>query len=86
MTYVMVPKNHPLYEFPYNLEDRVKDRINTINKMVGRNIDITVKKNKEIDVTYTLEFINDSFLKTHEKHLIELGFTLNKNIWSIELK
>jgi len=83
MTYVMIPKNHPIYEFPYNLEDRVKDRIKIINKIAGRNININVIKNKD---KYILNFINEKFLKDIEKQLIELGCKLNKNNWTLELK
>jgi len=86
MTYVMIPKNHPIYEFPYNLEDRIKDRINTINKLAGRNINITVKKSKDDEVIYTLEFVNEKFLKDIEKKLVDLGCKLNKNTWTLELK
>ena len=86
MTYVMVPKNHPIYEFPYNLEDRIKYRINIINKMAGRNINFNVTKNKDKEISYTIQFINDKFLKEIEKQLIDLGCKLNKNNWSLELK
>ena len=83
MTYVMIPKNHPLYEFPYNLEDRIKDRIKIINKIAGRNININVIKNKD---KYILNFVNEKFLKETEKQLFELGCKLNKNNWILELK
>jgi len=86
MTYVMIPKNHPLYDFPYNLEDRIKDRINTINKIAERNIDITVTKIKNKELIYKLEFVNDTFLKNNEKDILNLGWKLNNNIWILELK
>ena len=44
MTYVMIPFNHPIYKFPYNLEDRIKYYITNINKLVGRRVDVLVKK------------------------------------------
>jgi len=84
ITYVMIPKNHPIYEFPYNLEDRIKDRINTINKIIGKNININVIKNK--DITYTIEFDNDKNVKEYENKLLELDCKLEKNKWILELK
>ncbi len=84
-TYFMIPIDHPYYAFPYNLEDRVKDRIKQINKLAGRNIDITVTKSKEKDITYTLEFINEKFLNSVKDKLEKLGCILNKNTWSLLL-
>jgi hypothetical protein len=86
MTYVMIPKNHPIYEFPYNLEDRIKDRINTINKIIGRNINVDVIKNKDKEISYKLEFVNEKFLKDYEKQLLDLNCSLEKNKWILELK
>ena len=42
LTYIMIPFNHNDFEFPFNLEDRVKDRIKKINKIINRNIDIVM--------------------------------------------
>jgi hypothetical protein len=84
MTYIMIPKDHPIYEFPFNLEDRVKDRINTINKIVGRNLEIKVIKGKEMN--YTIEFFNEKFLKDFDKKLLELGCKIVKDKWTLELK
>ena len=86
ITYIMVPSDHPEYDFPYNLEDRVKDRINKINKIVGRNVDITVKKNKNKEVYYELIFKNDKFIEPFKKKVEELKWKLNKNEWLLELK
>lgn len=86
ITYMVIPKNHPIYEFPYNLEDRIKDRINTINNIAGRNININVIKNKDKEISYTLEFINEPFLKDLGHKLISLGCKLEKNNWTLELK
>ena len=86
ITYIVIPKNHPIYEFPYNLEDRIKDRMNTINTIAGRNINITVIKNKDKDISYTLEFVNEPFLKDVSNKLINLGCKLDKNNWKLELK
>jgi len=82
MTYVMIPIDHPEYEFPYNLEDRVKYKINEINKLAGRKVDVDVKKNK---LEYELTFKNDKFIDPVKKDIEKLGFNLNKNEWSLEI-
>jgi len=80
MTYVIIPKDHPLYDFPYNLEDRVKDRINKINNMAGRKIDFSVNKN------YEIKFKNEKFLDPIAKDLEKMNCKLNKNEWTLTLE
>jgi hypothetical protein len=80
MTYVIIPKDHPLYDFPYNLEDRVKDRINKINNMAGRKIDFSVNK------TYEIKFKNEKFLDPIAKDLEKMNCKLNKNEWTLTLE
>ncbi len=43
MTYVRIPANHPLYPFPYNLEDRVKYIINKIKSEIKVKLDVKTK-------------------------------------------
>jgi hypothetical protein len=85
-TYFMIPYDHPIYPFPYNLEDRVKNRINLINKISKRNVDITVKKNLTKDINYVLSFNNESFLLKNKSELENIGCILNKNIWTLILE
>jgi hypothetical protein len=64
-TYIMIPANHPLYPFPYNLEDRtkyIKDKLKEINS----KIDIDVKKNK---TTITITIKDDKVLKDNENEV-----------------
>jgi hypothetical protein len=84
-TYFMIPIDHPYYQFPYNLEDRIKDRINKINKLTERNIEINVIKNKEKEISYTLNFTNEKILTKIKDDLKKLGCVLNNNIWSLIL-
>jgi hypothetical protein len=45
LTYIMIPRNHPIYAFPYNLEDRVEWIINNIKKKIKiSNLNITTEK------------------------------------------
>lgn len=85
-TYFMIPFDHPIYEFPYNLEDRVKNRINSINKIAGRSMDIVVKKNKDKNITYNLVFNNEKFLLNLKNELENLGCKLNKTEWNLVLE
>jgi len=87
ITYMMIPKDHPMYPFPYNLEDRVKDKIKQINKIAGRNIESSVKKHKDDkdNMYYEILFTNDKYLKDSVQPLEKLGFKLNENTWTIIL-
>jgi hypothetical protein len=81
LTYVIIPSDHPIYPFPLNLEDRVKDRINKLNNIVGEKVDVSVKKNKD-PVSYTLEFKKYT---QFSNEIIKLGFTLENKTWICEL-
>jgi hypothetical protein len=82
-TYIMVPSNHPIYPFPYNLEDRLKFIISQINKIAGRQVDIIVKKqkNKQNYIQYEMTFTNADFLKDKKSNIEKIGFKLINNIW-----
>jgi hypothetical protein len=84
----MIPFNHSIYEFPFNLEDRVKYNINMTNKTLEKTMDITVKKLKggtflgtKLDsvTSYMLEIPNDKFVDTTK--LKKLGYSLNNDKW-----
>ena len=84
VTYVMIPKDHPVYPFPYNLEDRIKDTIKNINKYIDNNIDILVKKNKDNNIImYELSFKNNKILQSKYDLIKEYEFKLNieNNSW-----
>ena len=94
MTYVMIPANHSIYEFPFNLEDRIKYFIKETNKACDRQVDVQVKKlkggnflGKELkDVSsYELTFKNEKFIEKEtniQEKLNKLGYTLEKNLWT----
>jgi hypothetical protein len=59
-TYMMIPSNHPVYSFPYNLEDRV-EHITSIMKDNFENVkkgNIKIKKLKEL--SYRIESMYSS--------------------------
>ncbi len=88
ITYVMIPKNHPIYPFPYNLEDRIKYIIKNINKIVGYSIDVLVKKQKNKDnlIIYELTFQTNKKIEEHTKYIEKIGFKLTDNIWKCILE
>jgi hypothetical protein len=47
LTYLKIPFNHPKYEFPLNLQDRVDDRINRLNKKIPITLKIKTHKIKK---------------------------------------
>ena len=63
-TYMIIPNNHLLYIFPYNLEDRIKYVLNKINNIINFNINHTVKKvNNTYHITLDTKNININSIK-----------------------
>jgi len=87
ITYMMIPLNHPIYPFPYNLEDRIKYKMKQINKIADRPVDVITKKQKDKNdnTIYELSFKNDKYFKDSIKNLENLGFKLKDNNWIIIL-
>jgi hypothetical protein len=93
ITYIIIPANHPVYPFPYNLEDRIKSITKFVIKLSNdHKFDITVKNIKNgtfLDKTdkdlakYELSFNNNKYFVNKEKELENQGFKLIKNIWSL---
>ena len=77
LTYVMVPKNHKVYPFPYNLEDRKNYIIDELKDKIKFKFDIAVKETKKTinneNVTEYIIEIKDS------KNLDEFGELLKSN-------
>jgi len=95
ITYVMIPKNHPSFPFPFNLDDRVKYNKKEINKVLGRDEEIKVNKLKGGDFlgkkfpdlpSYELSFKNEKYItKEIIKELEKLGFSLEGKLWKKQL-
>lgn len=90
LTYVIIPFNHPLYKFPYNLEDRIDYIIQQIKKKINikLNISITSLKQNIINhsnkIEYPIYYIhikNDSQLQKYTDVLTSFDFQLNNNEW-----
>ena len=86
-TYVMIPKNHPIYKFPYNVHERVeyiKDLLN--KKSILKLTFITHKEGTTNNVKYKLELTYIRGLDEYEDLIKELGGILDgdKFIFLIE--
>ena len=85
MTYVMIPADHPLYTFPYNLEDRIKYVIQKVKDITQREFEHTVIKTNDgtfNDIknlkSYTLQIKKNSYIDENKSKMEKLGFKLNK--------
>lgn len=86
-TYIMIPKNHPLYQFPYNLEDRIEYIKEQINNSIKFKLDLSI--DKQIDkktklLSYIVKIKDSPKLKEFNKLLTkEFNAKLEKNNWTI---
>jgi superfamily II DNA or RNA helicase len=88
-TYVRIPSNHPLYPFPYNLEDRIKFITKKINNEIKHNINFKIEK---IDKksgpekgypSYKIIFEKDKKIQGIDDVLRENKAILENNQWII---
>ena len=82
LTYIMIPIDHPIYPFPYNLEDRIKFLKDNVKNLLDYDIEFKLEKEK---ISYELSFKNNKYIKDNDKKLQKLGFKLNNNIWAIKI-
>jgi DNA polymerase III delta prime subunit len=91
VTYVMIPSNHKIYTFPYNLEDRVDHIKEKIKDKIKFGLDIEVKTEKQIvnKVKNLPKFIikikKTSKLDDFEKFIESLGFEIGKKEFTMVL-
>jgi len=91
-TYIIIPKNHPKYNFPFNLEDRIEYIKTTIEQKIPIFINISVKelqngifenvRDKKLP-KYELKFTNKKEYDIYKQDIIGIGFILENNEWSI---
>jgi hypothetical protein len=93
MTYVIIPRNHKIYSYPYNLEDRIEHILtiikNSIKTKLNYEIEKKTTKGKYLDIKYaTYKIIintttnNDINSVLFEKY----GFKKIKNNYELEIK
>ena len=92
MTYMMIPFDHPVYKYPFNLQDRityVEDRLNKLNRSniklkfkKGNNGLFEGKRDKKY-VTYTVEFTYSKQFKEKSQELLDYYLFKKKgNKWT----
>lgn len=87
MTYMIIPANHPLYPFPYNLEDRTKHIIDTINATIKSTLQIHVTKRTENKLPfYNIVIKHTPILDEHRDFLKTLQAEKNQSEWKIVIR
>jgi len=87
MTYMMIPANHKVYQFPYNLEDRYKYTIDKIKEKIRFKLDVKVVSVKSEDdhlgkvTTYEIHIKNSKDLDSFKRLLESKGGKLVKDKW-----
>jgi hypothetical protein len=89
-TYVMIPKNHKVYIFPYNLEDRKNYIINDIKDKIKFKLDLKVKEIKKVikneSITeYIIEIKDSKNLKEFSKLLTSHQFKKIGKNWLLAI-
>lgn len=89
-TYMIIPANHPIYEFPYNLQDRISYINNELNDKLKDKVNFKIeklkngifeKKRDDKYIKYKITFDNKS---KYDKNIIEeYKFVLFNNKWQI---
>jgi hypothetical protein len=79
-TYVMVPKNHEIYQFPYNIEDRIKYIKNIVNH-IDDSIDVDIDKSNVVHVKNVKSKHEDEIMSSLEQYKI----AKQKNGYIIEM-
>lgn len=88
-TYIMIPLNHAVYKFPYNLEDRVEYIINKLKTEIDKNLIINKKVEKHKTGTdkgypyYILTIKNSSKIDKNNDLLKSYNAIKNKDNWII---
>ena len=89
-TWLVLPSNHPTYEFPFNLEDRVQYLSEKVQDKIPTKITVSTKKStggifegtrsNEFD-KYTLKIKNGKGWEMYSEMFIEYGFKLEGDWW-----
>jgi len=87
-TYMMIPANHKIYPFPYNLEDRVDYIKSQLKDKVKIKLDIRIKKSKSKDnlTQYELSFKNSKELKQYDDLFLEYKGKLVNSNWIFRIE
>ena len=85
-TYIIIPSNHENYQFPYNLEDRIKYKLDQVKNILKREFDHSVKKSnngKFMDISglpsYLLEIKVNKYITENRSALEKMGFSIDNS-------
>ena len=91
-TYMIIPENHPIYQVPLNLEDRIDYILKNISEKIPFKIEHKVektnngifegKRDKSLS-KYILHIVNNKDIPKYENFLTNVGFKLKDKLWSI---
>jgi hypothetical protein len=88
----MVPADHKVYPFTYNMEDRIKAIIKKITGLINRDFDYVVKKEKNGSyegiknlINYLMEVKANKYIDSHSKEMEKMGFKLVKNLYILNV-
>jgi hypothetical protein len=85
ITYIMIPKNHPEYKFPLNLEDRTEYLKDNINKLLSKNIKFNVKESKDV-ILLSFSLGTQEISANDIKKIKSYGWeSKNNSKWTIEI-
>lgn len=84
MTYIIIPKNHQKYPFPYNLEDRINYLKKQIKNKIKFELKFKVEKktNKKTKLPYYIVTIQNNNLNKFSKILEKYGGVQKNKKWS----
>jgi predicted GH43/DUF377 family glycosyl hydrolase len=93
ITYVMIPANHAIYPFPYNLEDRVEFIQEKIKTNIMFKLDMSTETEKQTKKgddhnhpIYKIIIKDDIKLKEYHEFLSSVDAKLNNNKWTIMIE
>ena len=90
LTYVIIPFNHPIYKFPYNLEDRIEYIINNIKNKIPYEIKTSINKlnngifdNVRDDrlISFEIKINNNKLFDSYHDVFKNYDFNLKNDIW-----
>ena len=88
-TYVMIPINHPVYKFPYNLEDRVEYIQKIVKSSIPIKLNYDVKKEKDKDEKEAFKIIltvNGENIKNYDEIFLKNGFISENKSYKIKIE
>ena len=94
-TYMIIPSNHPIYKFPFNLEDHIQHILIQIKDKIPFAVENSVEKStngifegkRDKSLTrYILHLTNNKDLPKYENFLTKLGFVFKDKKWSVVIE